>query len=87
MAHHVQVTPSSENSHQAQSQSHFQFPADMANSRRNPPVKLQVLSSQNANRMFQQLPLELYAIPSSSNLPHNNGAVKVFTVKKEAGKK
>ena len=86
---HFQVNNPTENNSQSSQQSHqFQFPdSNLANSsrRRQLPV---LPSQQTANRMFQQLPLKFYAIPSPSNLPHhNNGAVKVFSVKKESGKK
>ena len=75
---HAQVTPPSEN---PQEQAHFQYP-DMTS---RPPMKVQVVSSQQAPRMYQ-LPLELYAIQDPSNLSHNNGTIKVYAMKKEAGK-
>ena len=86
---HFQVNNPTENNSQSSQQSHqFQFPDNnLANSSRRRQFSV-LPSQQAANRMFQQLPLKFYAIPSPSNLPHhNNGAVKVFSVKKEPGKK
>ena len=86
---HFQVNNPTENNSQSSQQSHqFQFPdSNLANSSRRRQFSV-LPSQQTANRMFQQLPLKFYAIPSPSNLPHhNNGAVKVFSVKKESGKK
>ena len=86
---HFQVNNPTENNSQSSQQSHqFQFPdSNLANSSRKRQFPV-LPSQQTANRMFQQLPLKFYAIPSPSNLPHhNNGAVKVFSVKKESGKK
>ena len=86
---HFQVNNPTENNSQSSQQSHqFQFPdSNLANSLRRRQFSV-LPSQQTANRMFQQLPLKFYAIPSPSNLPHhNNGAVKVFSVKKESGKK
>ena len=86
---HFQVNNPTENNSQSSQQSHqFQFPDNnLANSSRRRQFSV-LPSQQAASRMFQQLPLKFYAIPSPSNLPHhNNGAVKVFSVKKESGKK
>ena len=86
---HFQVNNPTENNSQSSQQSHqFQFPdSNLANSSRRRQFSV-LPSQQTANRMFQQLPLKFYAIPSPSNLPHhNNGAVKVFSVKKESGTK
>ena len=87
---HFQVNNPTENNSQSSQQSHqFQFPDNnLANSSRRRQFSVLPSQQQAANRMFQQLPLKFYAIPSPSNLPHrNNGAVKVFSVKKESGTK